>query len=301
MKKFLFVLLIVVGGLFFFLKDEGLPFNQVNNYNDTTFSTDAKAMLVMNADNGKILYEKNSKEALPIASMSKMMTQYIVMDAIQNGILSWDDSYSPSNYVQDMVTKSGAVQLGMTTGNHYTARELFTAMTVNSSNDAAVALAEMVSATEDAFAELMNEQAKAFGLKNTVFYNASGLDGNYIGKTADETNKASAQDVAKIAQHLINDHPEILDFTTLTDFTVGGGNRLWSTNLMLNGMPQAMDGIDGLKTGYTDLAGSCFASTGVFNGQRLITVVMDVEPDGDDQTTPRFRLTQELIEMTQAK
>lgn len=290
MKKIIFLLFIIGIGAFFFLKDETLFSEEVR------LSTDAKAMIVIDADEGQIIYEKNSKEALPIASMSKMMTQYIVLNAIKNGTLSWEATYTPSDYVQEMTTQSGAVQLGMSPGSHYTVRELFTAMTVNSSNDAAVALAEMVSGTEDTFVQLMNQQAEVFGLKNTTFFNASGLDGNYIGKTAAETNIASARDVATIAKHLIEKHPNIFDFTTLTSFKASNGIQLWNTNLMLNGMPQAMNGIDGLKTGYTDLAGSCFASTGVFNGKRIITVVMNVTPDGEDQTTPRFQLTKELIE-----
>ena len=195
-----------------------------------------------------------------------------------------------------MTAQSGAVKLGMTTGNLYTLKELFTAMTVNSANDAAIALAEMVSGSEDAFVELMNQQAKHFGLKKTTFFNASGLDGDYVGKSAEETNVASARDVATIAQKLIEKHPEILDYTQMTDFTTSAGTRLWNTNLMLPGMPQAFAGIDGLKTGYTGLAGACFASTGVFNGKRVISIVMDVQADGEDTTNPRFQLTQELIE-----
>lgn len=290
MKKIIFLLLLITCGAFFFLKNPIFVSKEVN------LSVNAKAMIIIDADKGKVLYEKNSKEALPIASMSKMMTQYIVLNAIKNGTLAWDSTYTPSDYVQQTVKKSGAVRLGMTAGKHYTVKELFTAMTVNSANDAAVALAEMVSGTEESFVQLMNQQAKSFGLKNTTFYNASGLDGDYIGKTTEETNIATARDVAKIAKNLMESHPEVLDFTALTNFQTSNGTQLWSTNLMLNGMSQAMDGIDGLKTGYTDLAGSCFASSGIFEGKRIITVVMDVEPNGDDRITPKFQLTRELIE-----
>lgn len=295
MKKIIFLLFMISLGMFLLFKNETFSKDPIN------LSTNAKAMLVVNLDTGKILYEENSKEALPIASMSKMMTQYLVLNAIKNGTISWEQTYSPSEYVQQMIQQSGAVKLGMTAGRQYTVKELFTAMTVNSSNDAAVALAEIVSGTEENFVELMNEQATIFHLKNTTFYNASGLDGDYIGKTAEETNLASARDVAIIAEKLIEKHPETLDFTTLTDFQASNGNRLWSTNLMLPGMPHSMDGIDGLKTGYTDLAGACFASTGTFDGKRLLTIVMDVEPNGDDRSTPKFQLTRELIEQVGAR
>ncbi|AOV06453.1 D-alanyl-D-alanine carboxypeptidase family protein [Sporosarcina ureilytica] len=290
MKKLVFIVLITVLGATFVLKDKPSFTESVD------LNVDAKAMILIDAENGKVLYEKNSKEALPIASMSKMMTQYIVLNAIKNGTLTWESTYEPSEYVQQMTAQSGAVNLRMTPGNFYTVKELFTAMTVNSSNDAAVALAEMVGGSEEAFVALMNQQAKSIGLKKTSFYNASGLDGDYIGKSATETNMASARDVARIAQKLIEKHPEVLEFTKMTDFRTSAGIQLWSTNLMLPGMPLALAGIDGLKTGYTDLAGSCFASTGLFNGKRVISVVMDVDEKDGDTTNPRFQLTEELIE-----
>ncbi len=259
-------------------------------------SNSAKATIVMEAETGEILYEDNGKQPLPIASMSKLMTQHLVLNAINNGTLTWESTYQPSEYVQRMVQQAGAVKLGMVTGNSYTVEELFLAMTVSSANDAAMALAEMVGGTEEAFVELMNKQANSFGLKETTFYNASGLDGDYVGKGQDETNLSSARDVAVLAQQLLAKYPEVLDIASMTDFTTSEGTRLWSTNLMLPGMPQAFPGIDGLKTGYTDQAGSCLVSTGVFDGRRIITVVMDVEAGGNDTINPRFELTKELIE-----
>ena len=290
MKKFLFIIIIGILGATFILKDK-TPFTKAVDLN-----IEAQAIILIDAESGKVIYEKNSKEALPIASMSKMMTQYIVLNAIKNGGLTWESTYELSEHVQQTTEQSGAVKLGMMPGNLYSVKELFTAMTVNSSNDAAVALAEMVSGSEDSFVELMNQQAKSFGLKKTTFFNASGLDGNYIGKRADETNLASARDVSIIAQKLIEKHSEILEYTQMTDFTTSTGTQLWSTNLMLPGMPQALAGMDGLKTGYTDLAGPCFTSTGIFNDKRIISVVMNVEAVGEDKTNPKFALTQELIE-----
>lgn len=102
--------------------------------------------------------------------------------------------------------------------------------------------------------------------------------------------------MSQLAQQLLAKYPEVLDVARMTDFTTSEGARLWSTNLMLPGMPQAYPGIDGLKTGYTDQAGSCLVSTGVFDARRIITVVMDVEAGGMDTINPRFELTKELIE-----
>lgn len=259
-------------------------------------SISAKAIHILNVETGEVVYQLNHKESLPIASMSKLMTQYLVLNAIQNGSLSWESTYSPSPYVLTVMEKSTATKLGMVEGGRYTVRELFTAMTVSSANDAAIALAEMVSGTEEAFVTLMNEQAAFIKLKDTHFFNASGLDGDYLGRSIDETNVASAKDVATLSRQLLDKHPNVLDYTTMTSFETSTGERLWNTNMMLPGMPQAFEGIDGLKTGFTDAAGSCFAATGVFNDTRYIVVVIDVDRNGEDITTPRFMLTQELIE-----
>lgn len=290
MKKLLLIIIVCALGIMIMLKEKGPTWDAVS------LNVAAKSVLLMEAETGKVLYEENSKEALPIASMSKMMTQYLVLNAIESGALSWESTYEPSEYVQQAFESSAIVKLGLSAGNTYTIKELFTAMTVISANDAAVALAEMVAGTEEAFVGLMNEQAKAFKLKKTTFYNATGLDGNYIGKAVDETNLSTAHDVAIIAQKLIEKHPTVLDFSKITDFAASNGNRLWSTNLMLPGMPDAMSGIDGLKTGFTDEAGPCFASTGVFEGRRIISVVINVEADGTDTVHPKFQLTRELFE-----
>jgi len=259
------------------------------------FDVYAEAMILIDADSGKVLYEQNSNEALPIASMSKMMTQYLVLNSVKNGMLSWESEYQPSEYMHQMTTESGVVRLGMSNNRTYTVEELFTAMTVSSANDAAIALAEMVSGSEEAFVELMNTQAKAFKLKKTIFYNASGLDGDYVGKSKQETNLSTAKEVSIIAEKLLAKHPEVLDFTRITNFTTTDGIGLWNTNLMLSGMPMAVNQIDGLKTGFTDLAGPCFASTGVFDGRRIISVVMNVAAEDNDRTNPKFQLTEDLI------
>lgn len=290
MKKLIFILVIII------LSVTVVMNNKEKTLETVDLATAAKAIILIDADTGKVIYEENSAEPLPIASMSKLMTQYLVLNAVNSGNLAWENTYKPSEALQQITGQSAAVKLGMTAGNVYTLKELFTAMTVNSANDAAMALAEMVSGTEEAFVELMNKQAKSFGLKETTFFNASGLDGDYIGKGYEQTNHASASDVSVIAQNLIAKHPEVLDYTKLPSFKTGNGTTLWSTNLMLAGMPQALAGIDGLKTGFTDQAGSCFASTGVFDGQRIISVVIDVAAEGGDTATPRFDLTRELIE-----
>lgn len=281
MKKILAILFVAAMAFFFLIKDK-----DARKEADPLYS-EAKAAIVMEADSGKILYEQNAKVALPIASMSKLMTQYIVLEAIADGRLSWDSLYTPSTAAVNQ--SRHAVILGMDKNKTYNLRELFAAMTVTSANDAAVALAEMVSGTEEEFVIQMNKKAKSFGLQNTRFINATGLD-------KEETNRATARDVAAIANELLTKYPEVLEFTRMTDFTTSEGTRLWNTNLMLPGMPQAMTGMEGLKTGYTEEAGPCFASTGIYEGKRIITVVIGVEAEGSDTSTPRFELTRDLID-----
>ncbi|MEK3937041.1 D-alanyl-D-alanine carboxypeptidase family protein [Sporosarcina sp. FSL W7-1349] len=291
LKKWGLILLILVSSVVVVVKKEVTFTKEV-----VSLSIPAKAVLVMEADSGNILYEENGSDSLPIASMTKLMTQYLVLNAVNSGALSWDSLYAPSEYVLQIAGTPGAVKLGVEAGVDYSVRELFTAMTVISANDAAVALAEMVAGTEESFVEMMNAQAKAIGLRETIFYNATGLDGDYIGRSAEETNHSSARDVGVIAKELIARHPEVLEFTKVQDFTTRQGVKMWSTNLMLEGMSQALPGIDGLKTGYTEAAGSCFASTGVFDGRRIISVVIGVEAVEQDTIHPRFELTRELMD-----
>lgn len=255
---------------------------------------EAKSVYMVDLESGEVLYEDNADTSVAIASITKMMTQYIVLNAIDSGKISWGDVYSPSQQVLSIVEKPGYANLRLEKGGKYTVKELFTAASVISANDATIALAEMVGGTEENFVGMMNEQASYFRLTNTRFYNATGLDGPHVGKTSDETNKSTAQDVAVIASRLITKHPEILDFTNLPFIETKDGAKP-NTNLMLKGKSHELAGMDGLKTGYTGEAGSCFASTGIFNGRRIITVVIGATAHDDDTINPRFTLTNDLI------
>ncbi|WP_303969193.1 D-alanyl-D-alanine carboxypeptidase family protein [Sporosarcina ureae] len=289
MKKLILVLLICLG-----IYAVVTQWNDVQIIDDD-WSATSKAMILLNADTGEVLYEKNSKKPLPIASMTKLMTQYIVLNTIKNGTISWETNYQPSATVLDMAQFASASKLGMKANENYTVRELFTAMTVISANDAALALAEIVAGTEENFVAIMNEQARAFRLKKTVFFNPHGLDGTYLGRGENKNNLASAHEMAIMADRLIKKHPEVLEFTRMTHFMSRDGMKMWNTNLLLPGMRMQMDGIDGLKTGYTDAAGSCFTGSGIFNGQRVITVLIGVEEVDGNNSEPRFNLTRELI------
>ena len=228
--------------------------------------------------------------------MSKMMTGYLVLNAIGAHRLAWDSIYSPSDYVLSISEQPSIVNLGMEVDGQYTVGELFKSMSIASANDAALALTEMVARTEERFVNLMNEHAAYFGLNETIYYNASGLDGENIGQGQGRINVSSARDVAFLARKLILAHPEVLAITSMPNFQTSAGAIQVNTNLMVSGLPHAMAGIDGLKTGYTDEAGPCFVSTGVFGGRRIVTVVIGVEAVNGDTINPRFELTKKLIE-----
>lgn len=256
-----------------------------------TFPTDinAKAIIVVDLETGEIHYEKNSKKQVAVAGMSKIMTEYLVFNAIGAHKFDWDSTYTPSNYVLSISEQPSFVNLGMKEDERYTVRQLFKAMSIASANDAAVGLAEMTAQTEEKFIDIMNEHATHFGLNETRFFSASGLDG-------DEVNLSSARDVSLLARKLILTHPEVLLFTEIPNFRTSAGETKENTNLMLSGKAHEMPGIDGLKTGFTEEAGPCFIGTGVFNGRRIVTVVIGVETIDGDTINPRFELTKSLIE-----
>ncbi len=288
MRKLLFLFVILLAGALFYTYEKKPLTNP--------FETDiqASSIYVFDMDAGEMLYEKNSDAPVAIASMTKLMTQYIVLNAIKSDNIRWETEYAPSEAVLAISNHPSFSNLYMKKDRRYTVEELFAAATVISANDATVALAEIVAGSEENFVRIMNEQAGHFGLKNTRFYNATGLDGNYIGKSVEETNRSSASEVAVIAQNLLEKHPEITDFTSIQSMPTDAGVRQ-STNLMLPGMPYEMTEVDGLKTGYTDEAQLCFASTGIFNDRRIITVVTGVPTSKEEQGDSRFELTRALL------
>ena len=204
MKKFtLFILIVVLGATILVNKKESDAESFISKIG-------ARAILIVDYASGDILYEEGSELPFAIAGMSKMMTEYIVLNAIDGKRIFWKDLYTPSSYALAITGLPSIANLGMKAGERYTVKELFEAMTILSANDAAVALTEMISGTEENFVTIMNEHAVYFGLDKTIFYNASGLDGSTIGKGIEETNISSAQDVAFLARKLISRHPEIL-------------------------------------------------------------------------------------------
>lgn len=261
----------------------------------------AKAAILVDANSGKILYEKNSKAPLPIASMSKMMTEYLVNEAVKNGKISWDEKVTVSDYAHKISQNTGLSNVPLELGGQYTVKELYEAAAIYSANGATIALAEKIGGSEKNFVQLMNDKAKKLGLGDVKFVNATGLVNKDLqgmqpeGTALSDENIMSANGVAKLAYNLIKTYPEVLQTSSIPKkiFQKGGKYpvNMDNWNWMLPGLVFQYPGMDGLKTGSTDSAGFCFTGTAKRDDQRYITVVM-----GANSYNSRFSETAKLMD-----
>lgn len=224
----------------------------------------AKSAIMIEASTGEILFQKNKDEKLAPASMTKMMSMLIIMETIENGSLKWDEIITASEKASSM----GGSQIFLKVGEKMSVTDLFKGVAIASGNDAVVALAERVSGSEEQFVKEMNKKAKELGLKNTNFMNATGL--------TSDNHYSSAYDMSIIARELVK-HEKILEFTsTYEDYLrKDTKNPFWLVNT--NRLVRFKEGVDGLKTGFTDEAGYCLTATMKKDNMRLITVVMKEE------------------------
>ena len=238
----------------------------------------AKSAILIEASTGTIIYEKNSHEKLAPASMTKMMSMLLIVEAIEDGKLSWNQMITTSENASSM----GGSQILLETGEKMSVEDLFKGIAVASGNDAVVALAEAVAATEEEFVKMMNERAKELGLEDTNFKNPHGLD------TANHY--TSAYDMAMIAKELVR-HEKVLEFTSIYEdyLREDQENKVWLVNT--NKLVKFYDGMDGLKTGYTKEAGYCLTATAKRGDTRFITVVM-----GEEDTKTRNSETTSMMD-----
>jgi D-alanyl-D-alanine carboxypeptidase (penicillin-binding protein 5/6) len=264
----------------------------------------AKAAFAIDDESGKILYTQNAEQQLGIASITKIVTAYIVLDQIKQGKLKWSDQIAPSDYAIWLSQQIGLSNITMIRDTTVSVRDLFNALMIQSANTAAVMFAEKISGSEPAFVDLMKATLNAWGITEFHIVNASGLDNKYLGdnlypgSTAEDGNTMRAQDVAWVARKLMDDFPDVLDVTKQTEVTFdkGGKNEqtLHTFNYMLKGYATYRPGVDGLKTGTTDLAGPSFVATTNENGFRIITVVLGAD-GGDADPYARFKATNTLM------
>lgn len=252
MKKILILLLLLIS----------IPLVKAEETED--LAPNAKSAIMIEASTGEILFQKNKDEKLAPASMTKMMSMLLIMEEIENGNLKWNEMITTSEKASSM----GGSQIFLKVGEKMTVEDLLKGVAIASGNDAVVALAERVSGSEEQFVKRMNVRAKDLGLKNTNFINATGL-------TADN-HYSSAYDMSLIAKELVK-HEKILEFTSTYEDYLRKDTKspFWLVNT--NRLVRFKEGVDGLKTGFTDEAGYCLTATMKKDNMRLITVVMKEE------------------------
>ena len=221
----------------------------------------AESSILIEASTGEIIYEKNKDEKLAPASMTKMMSLIIIMEEIEKGNLKLDQIISVSENAANM----GGSQIYLEKNEKMSVDDLLKGICMASANDAVVALSEVISGSEEEFVKRMNKKAKELGLNNTNFMNATGLD--------DENHYSSAYDMALIARELVK-HKKVLEYSSnYEDYLRENTNKkFWLVNT--NKLIKTYEGMDGLKTGYTEKAGYCLTATAKRNNMRLISVVM---------------------------
>ena len=224
-----------------------------------------ESSILIEANTGKIIFEKEKDKKVSVASMTKMVAQIIILEEIENNKIKWDDVVTASRNASGM----GGSQIYLEEGEKMTVRDLMKGISVASANDATVAMAEYISGTEEKFVKRMNSKVKELGLVNTNFINCTGLD--------EENHYSTAYDMAMIARDLVLNHKEIFDFSSIYEdyLRENTKNKFWlvNTNKLIN----FYEGADGLKTGHTDDAGYCLATTAKRDDLRLIGVILGEE------------------------
>ena len=239
----------------------------------------APSAILMDAATGTVLYEKNADEKLPPASVTKIMTLLLVMEALDSGSIGWGDMVTAS----EAAAAKGGSQVYLEVGEQMSMDEMLKSVVVSSANDCATALAEHVAGSEAAFVEKMNARAAELGMENTHFVNCTGLDD---GENASE-HLTTARDIAIMSRELLT-HEEIKKYTTIWMDTVRNGQfGLSNTNKLV----RFYEGTTGLKTGYTSTAGHCLSASAQRDGMELIAVVLHCE-----SSTDRFRSAKALLD-----
>ncbi len=240
----------------------------------------AKSALLMDVTTGTVLFEQNAHEALAPASVTKVMTLLLIMEAIDSGAIGWNDTVTAS----ETAAAKGGSQVYLKAGETMTVSDMVKAIAVSSANDCACAMAEHLCGSESAFVDKMNARAKELGMENTHFVNCTGLDD---GPDAAQ-HKTSAYDIALMSAELLRNHPDIKKYTTIWMDTLRNGTfGLSNTNKLIRFYP----GATGLKTGFTSNAGYCLSASAQRDGMELVAVVM-----GAKTTQDRFNACKSLLD-----
>lgn len=242
---------------------------------NTDLGLNAKSAILMEESTGNILYESNPDERLPIASVTKVMTMLLIMEAVDSGKISLDDMVT----VSENAMSYGGSTMFLETGEQLTVNDMLKGIAVASANDGCVAMAEHLAGSESAFVDMMNEKAKGLGMENTHFMNTNGLD--------EDDHYSSARDVAIMSRELMK-HETIFNYTSIWMDTLRGGKfQLANTNKLI----RFYDGANGLKTGSTSKALCCLSAAAKRNDMQLIAVVL-----GAPTSAERFASAKSLLD-----
>lgn len=260
----------------------------------------AQSALIINADTGQILFEKDSDEAVEVGGASKLLSLYLLSKALVEGEISWETNVPISDYAYTVSQDYNIPNVPLRQDVNYTVSELYEAAVINSANGATIALIELLAENEEAFVSLMNQQLDDWGLENNQIINVTGLTSAYVAHelNSDEegaTNQLTAETLGLISYHLLADTPEILQYSFITRklFKAGTSDAFQMTNFnrLLPNNDLAYPGVSGLMTGYSPQDGYSMVTTAERNGMRFITVLL-----GNETDEGRFQETTNLLD-----
>lgn len=257
MRKFLFGLICLSLISSFFIKENVVKADEID--------LNATSVVLMEPISKEVIYSKNPHEKLYPASMTKMMGLYLILEAVDNNKISFDDEVIVSSYASSM----GGTQIFLEENEKMSLNDLFKSVAINSANDAIVAMGEYLASSNEKFVEMMNKKAQEFNMKDTHFVNATGFD--------DPNHYTSAYDMALLGSHLVEFDEKILKYTSMQEGYVRENTKepFWLVNT--NKLLKYYEGLDGLKTGYTKNAGYNLTATAKRNGVRLVSTVMHLD------------------------
>lgn len=271
-KHFIFIIVLFITIAFIIVQydkrlkaEDNLTEDDINATNEDVeleLVKNAKSAILIEPTTLEVIYEKNADEPRPPASMTKIMTMILIMEALTNNVLSLDQELTTSEYAAGM----GGTNIYLEPGEKMSVEDLLKSVAINSANDAAVVFAEAIGGSEANFVKMMNHKAKQIGATNTVFKNSNGLP--------EAGHVSSARDMALMGAYLVNTYPDILNYTKIYEDYVREGkeNKFWLVNT--NKLVKFIEGVDGIKTGWTNESGYCLTATIKRDGKRFIAVAM---------------------------
>lgn len=306
LQKYIAVLMLLLSFFVLGINSQQVRAAEIDNYYNTNqVDLDVKSAIAIDAKSGQVLYAKNAGKKMPVASMSKLITIYLTLQAIRDKKLSWNQKVKPTKQIVKVSQNPDYSGVPLYMGHSYTIRQLYQSTLIQSANGSAMLLAQAVAGSQQACVGQMRALVKKWGIKDAKLYTPDGLPNYTQGKDAytnvskNAENELSASDMAIVVDKLLTDFPEVTKTTSVTHMNFddqGKITKMENWNWMLKGLSQydANYPLDGLKTGTTDAAGACFAGTMLKNGRRIITVVMGAKhKDGTDPS--RFTQTKKLL------